>query len=605
MLIQKQLTADAAGALERLAGSGTFAKSQRSVQLLRHLLQMKQDGREDEVKEYTLAAEVFGRESYDPKVDSTVRVEASRLRSLLAKYYEGEGAADPVRIAMPKGGYLLTVEVAQPAEAMAAVGRPKPRWGWWIAAAVLGVAAMGAATMAWRRTEAPPRAHRLAMAILPFAAEAGQEGCADGLVDDLSAKVAEGGAVDLVSRSSAFAYRTTRKTAQEIGKELGVAALVTGSIRQQQGRTRVNVQFIDARTGFAIWTWTDDLPVDNPLEAQSEAARRIAFQVLHEMVLTRNALLAAPPRQEEAWKRYLRATRYSETAPDGVEAIDLFEAAAAADPEFVSAWIGAASAAARLYEWGLLPRARLESAVRAADRALALEPQSVEGLVAKGRLVLLRSLDWTQTEALLRRAMDLDPAQVDAPFYLARLVLVPQGRFAEAIRLLEHATAVDPTRFDAQIELAAAHVRSGDWGKAEVIFARRREDPAPALAVWKGIAVAARGRFEEALPLLRDAARRNPGRWTKAHVGYVLARAGKAAEAGQLLEDLSRLPGSSLDQAAIRDAMGDREGALPLLEQAVREMHPAVFWLQVDYRLERLRQDARVQSLMTHVKFPR
>ncbi len=94
-------------AVERAAASAVFARAGRARQLLRYLGRKRLAGAEEGVKEYTVAVEVFGREWYDSKVDSAVRVEASRLRSLLAKYYESEGSGDPVVLEVPKGGYVL------------------------------------------------------------------------------------------------------------------------------------------------------------------------------------------------------------------------------------------------------------------------------------------------------------------------------------------------------------------------------------------------------------------------------------------------------------------------------------------------------------------
>ena len=84
-----------------------FARSERLSRLLRFLVERHLEGRERELKESTIAVEVFGRRpDYDPKQDSTVRTEASRLRARLSKYYAGEGSRDPLVIELPKGGYI-------------------------------------------------------------------------------------------------------------------------------------------------------------------------------------------------------------------------------------------------------------------------------------------------------------------------------------------------------------------------------------------------------------------------------------------------------------------------------------------------------------------
>src|SRR5215475_2454528 len=97
--------------LERILASQTFAKSHRLQDLLRYTVERIKSGRADSIKEYLLAVEVFDRKpSFDPRFDSIVRVQASRLREKLEKYYATEGLNDDILIAVPKGAYIPTVQ---------------------------------------------------------------------------------------------------------------------------------------------------------------------------------------------------------------------------------------------------------------------------------------------------------------------------------------------------------------------------------------------------------------------------------------------------------------------------------------------------------------
>src|SRR6516162_6147741 len=114
--------------LDRVLSSACFARSERLSQLLRFLVERHMEGREDELKESVIGVEVFGRRpDYDPKLDSTVRTEAVRLRARLDRYYATEGAQDPLVIELPKGGYVPRVR--QPA-AMCGVQRTRPTRVW-------------------------------------------------------------------------------------------------------------------------------------------------------------------------------------------------------------------------------------------------------------------------------------------------------------------------------------------------------------------------------------------------------------------------------------------------------------------------------------------
>src|SRR5262245_13385306 len=93
--------------LERILSSPGFAQNERLSNFLRFIVEQELEGNAHELKESLIGVEVFRRTpGYDPKRDSIVRTEAAKLRDRLAKYYAGEGAADPVRIDLPKGGYV-------------------------------------------------------------------------------------------------------------------------------------------------------------------------------------------------------------------------------------------------------------------------------------------------------------------------------------------------------------------------------------------------------------------------------------------------------------------------------------------------------------------
>ena len=103
------------GALEQVLAGRAFQGAGRSGALLRFLIERTLAGQADQLKEYTVGAEALGRgAAFDPRTDSIVRVEVSRLRGRLDLYYATEGAIDPVRILVPKGSYVPTFEVASP-----------------------------------------------------------------------------------------------------------------------------------------------------------------------------------------------------------------------------------------------------------------------------------------------------------------------------------------------------------------------------------------------------------------------------------------------------------------------------------------------------------
>src|SRR5260370_16506678 len=112
-----------AGEVEKGLWSRGFANSSQGSRLLRFVVERTLEGRADEIKETVLGVEVFGRPSFDPRTDPIARVEASRLRQKLAKYYESEGKLGAVRIILPKGSYVPVFEPISPARGTTAATR--------------------------------------------------------------------------------------------------------------------------------------------------------------------------------------------------------------------------------------------------------------------------------------------------------------------------------------------------------------------------------------------------------------------------------------------------------------------------------------------------
>ena len=98
--------------LERLLASETFGRSERARKLLRYLVEREQAGEADRLKGFSIAMDVFGKDGdFDSSTDAVVRVQAGRLRELLQQYFANEGVAEPVRIAIPRGGYVPAYEL--------------------------------------------------------------------------------------------------------------------------------------------------------------------------------------------------------------------------------------------------------------------------------------------------------------------------------------------------------------------------------------------------------------------------------------------------------------------------------------------------------------
>jgi TolB-like protein len=241
--------------LERVLASKGFAGAERQRRMLRNIVEQTLAGRTDELKEYAVGIEVFDRdEKYDPRLDSIVRVEAGRLRSRLDEYYNGEGAAAPVRITLPRGGYVARFEERQPAAPMVAEAQPTRRsWSSWplTAALVIAVAAMVVWLGGWNRT--PAQTDNVDVAVLPFSSEPGDESLAARLTEHVTAELARLGTVSVVSHTSALQFADARRSMREVAGLLNADFVVEASLERETGGVLVLTRLVNARNDRKVW----------------------------------------------------------------------------------------------------------------------------------------------------------------------------------------------------------------------------------------------------------------------------------------------------------------------------------------------------------------
>lgn len=245
--------------LERILASRGFASAGRLSRLLRHVVEKTLAGETDQLKEYSVGMEVFDRDDkYDPRVDSIVRVEAGRLRSRLDEYYHADGAADPVRISLPRGAYVAVFapqppEPPSPALEPANAGSPRRVWAAWALSA--GAVALVVAAVTWvgrpPSAEGPP-----SVAVLAFEQYSASEedgAIAAQLTDSVTAELARLGTVSVVSHTSAMQFAGERKPLREIAAALNAAFVVEASIENVSGGLRVMARVVNAATDRKMW----------------------------------------------------------------------------------------------------------------------------------------------------------------------------------------------------------------------------------------------------------------------------------------------------------------------------------------------------------------
>ena len=360
----------------------------------------------------------------------------------------------------PEG--LKRTEPADPEEIDAILAEPASRrWPAGVLAFVGVVALVVGAWWVGRRTAPAPAPNEAAseaglirsLAVLPLDNLTGDEGRAyfvDGMHDALISQLARIDELTVLSRTSTLRYRETDQTIGEIANELGVQALVEGSVFQAGDTVRITVQLVRAEPEEHLWTDDYVAELSNALSLHGRVARSIAREVELTLSPREAARLAqASEVDPDAQDAYLRGRALWRTRqPDNLErAVALMEQAVALDPDFALGHAGLADARLMHAHYGGVALDSLRRAYdrtrQAATRALELDPELPEPHATLGWVAMVDELDWTEAENRLRRSLELNASYAQGWDWLAD-VLGAQGRAAEAISAMRRAVELDP-----------------------------------------------------------------------------------------------------------------------------------------------------------------
>jgi serine/threonine-protein kinase len=454
------------------------------------------------------------------------------------------------------------------------------------------------------------------LAVLPLTNLSGdpeQDVFTDGMTDELITRLAQVGALRVISRTSVMRFKGTKRPLRDIARELGVNMIVEGSVLRAGEMVRISAQLIEVRTDRNIWADSYEKELRDVLRLQSDVAEAVVEKVrVHVTPAERSRIGSSRRVDPEAFEAYLRgAAAYNLQSTEGFKtAIQNYQQAISRDSTYAPAYVGLAltyelMSGAYMNTNEALPRARA-----ALDRALQLDPENAVGHSTLGYLKMVQDWDWSGAELSLRHALELNPNDGTAHQNYG-LVLVPLGRIDEAIHEFDRAREIDPLSPLSATMTLYPLFEGRRWDQAiaagESVVADQPTSSAARMVL--GQAQFFRGQRERGLETLRVAARLDPGNpFTMGWVGYACAVAGRRAEALAMLDTLQRMSPSRYVQpytfALIHIGLGDREAALRLLEQAVREHTDEVALLGVDPAMDPLREEPRFQALLRTIGLP-
>ena len=332
----------------------------------------------------------------------------------------------------------------------------RKRWGA-IAAALTLLLLAGAVFLFFSRAKSIIAAPLRSVAVMPLVNASGDpnnEYFSDGLSDELIAVLAKIPGLKVIGRNSSFLFKGKSGDSAGIGQKLGVAQLLQGSVLRQGDRVRIIAEMISARDGQALWSETYDREVKDVFAVQSEIAQAVAAQLkiklLGEKPVSDSARSNPNPAAHDALLQ--SGFYFNQGNNDGnLKAINYATEATQLDPNYAEAW-AMLSVTWRAYAVSGPPdemQAQADASARAAGaKALALDPKSIDALVAMAALGVAPDLDFAAAEKYARRAVELAPGNVDALAILTS-ALIAQGRLQETVPIRREIGAADPLQASA------------------------------------------------------------------------------------------------------------------------------------------------------------
>ena len=465
---------------------------------------------------------------------------------------------------------------------------------------------------------ADPRAPIRSIAVLPLenlTGDSGQEYFVEGMTEALIMGLARIGSLRVTSRTTMLQYTATRLSLPEIAEELGVEALIEGSILRDGSRVRISVQLIDARDDQHLWAEQFDRDLSDVLSLQSEVARNVARRV-QARLSTRDVekLADQGPVDPSAQEAYLKGIYFANkhTPIAALRAREHFEDAMSLDPQYPLGYAGLADtlSCSPMHTWaiagegeGATPIAVMDLAWDMANRAIDLDADLPEARTALGLVRLFRSWDWNGALEALDAAVEISPS-----YEFARRgrgnALAYLGRFDEAKRDVDHALMVDPLNAQVTHMAGLVYEWSGDADRAANLYreATALDSGNPNGRHALGLLRCQSGAADEGIALLEDARRiSDDDPLIAGDLGWCFARIGRTEDARTLLADLTERAArewvSPVAMAKIHIGLGEHDETLVALERAYDQRAYSIVALDVDRRWDPIRARSRFQEL--------
>jgi serine/threonine-protein kinase len=489
-----------------------------------------------------------------------------------------------------------------------------------VLSAAAGAAALAIGILLWRglsRSPAPAARPRFSsLAVLPlanFSRDPEQEYFSDGMTEALISRLAQVGAIRVISRTSAMQYKGTTKSLRQIARELNVDGIIEGSVMRSGERVRITAQLIDGRNDQHLWAKDYEGDLRDVLGLQADVAQAIAQEVRAKLTAGEQVRLAKVRTvNPEAQEAYLKGRYFlAKGTEEAIEkALAYFRTSIEKEPLGARGYAGLADAYSGLRSTYRSPHAVMPQAKAAAVKAVALDDSLAEAHVSLGFVRMFYDYDWKAAEKEFRRAIELNPNLAEAHDGLA-LYLMANVRSEESTAEIERALRLDPLspiilgdaswvfygarKYDKSLELARQFVEldpNSPWGHASL-----------------GLALEKSGHVQEAIRELEKAAATDRSVTILEWLGGAYATAGRTADAKRVVAELTGRSEKRYvcpyEIATVYAGLGEKNAAFEWLKKGVQERADCMPWIQADSKIDPLRSDPRYAEIVRSVGFTR
>ena len=425
------------------------------------------------------------------------------------------------------------------------------------------------------------------VAILPFvdmSPEHDQEYFCDGIAEEIINSLCCIRDLRIASRTSSFQFKGRAADVREIGRMLGVGAVLEGSVRKAGERVRITAQLVGSADGYHLWSESYDRELSDVFAIQTEIAQKLVEALRVSLSRQERELIQRRGTSNpEAYDLYLRGQAYLRDGTDSamVPAIEFFRQAIRRDERFAQAHAGLANAHATKGLWRIgMTQADFDEAFAASRRALELEPRMPEAYIARAQIL---SLQGRTQESLqnFEEALRLNPASFEAHYLYARHCF-QEGDFERAVTHYQAAIRLRPDDYQPPCMLVGALIKLGRTEQYLDVAHRAMQvlerhlliDPQDGRALQLGTVIAARLG-------LRDKARDFAAR-------AIEARPDSFA--------------TYYNVACAYSVLGDVDDALVMLDRAVQHGRGNLEWIGHDPDFDALRSDPRFDALLDRIR---